>query len=87
MTALAESEAAHESTKTALANEQAKAEALAVEAAEVQGKLAKLNDDLIQQGKEDRIAYAHTNTFFIMEEKMGKFYRDTMYASDNKIGF
>ena len=52
----------------------------------VQAEIEKLRADLIYQNKAERIAYAHTNTFFIMEEKMGRFYRDSMYASEGKIG-
>ena len=60
---------------------------MAVEVAKAEEKLAKIDKDMLRQEREERVAYAHTNTFFIMEEKMGKFYRDTMYASDNKTGF
>ena len=52
-----------------------------------QKEIEKLRADLIYQDRTERIAYAHTNTFFIKEEKMGRFYRDAMYASDTKTGF
>ena len=51
-----------------------------------QAEIEKLRGDLVYQNKSERIAYAHTNTFFIMEEKMGRFYRDSMFASEEKIG-
>ena len=51
-----------------------------------QAEIEKLRADLIYQNKAERVAYAHTNTFFIMEEKMGRFYRDAMYGSEQKIG-
>ena len=54
--------------------------------AQARAEIEKLRADLIQQNRSERIAYAHTNTFFIMEEKMGRFYRDAMYASESKIG-
>ena len=52
----------------------------------LEAEIEKLRADLIYQNKAERVAYAHTNTFFIMEEKMGRFYRDAMYASEPKIG-
>ena len=52
-----------------------------------QKEVEKLRADLIYQDRSERIAYAHTNTFFIMEEKMGRFYRDAMCASETKTGF
>jgi hypothetical protein len=65
--------------ETALAEKTAELEAL-------QAEIEKLRADLVYQNKAERIAYAHTNTFFIMEEKMGRFYRDAMCASESKIG-
>ena len=52
----------------------------------LEAEIEKLRADLVYQNKAERVAYAHTNTFFIMEEKMGRFYRDAMYASEPKIG-
>ena len=52
-----------------------------------QKEIEKLRSDLIYQDRAERVAYAHTNTFFIKEEKMGRFYRDAMWATDTKTGF
>ncbi|MBQ2988271.1 MAG: hypothetical protein IJD59_04120, partial [Clostridia bacterium] len=83
-------------TKAALAEAQeqslrnAKLEAaLAQKTAEIlalQAETEKLRADLIYQDRSERVAYAHTNTFFIMEEKMGRFYRDAMCFSEEKTG-
>ena len=63
--------------------------ALAEKSAEllaVQAEIEKLRGDLVYQNRMERVAYAHTNTFFIKEEKMGRFYRDAIYGSEQKIG-
>ena len=54
---------------------------------DAKNEIEKLRSELIYQERSERVAYAHTNTFFILEEKMGRFYRDAMCASDTKIGF
>ena len=81
-------------TQQKLVEEQAKAEELnrlILEKTEAlltaQKEVEKLRADLIYQDRAERVAYAHTNTFFIKEEKMGRFYRDAMWATDTKTGF
>ena len=78
----------------ALTNIEEKMQTLAAETvaaksaqSEAEAKFAKLEKDLIRQEKDDRVAYAHTNPFFIMEENMGRFYRDTVYGADLKKGY
>ena len=89
-----QAKAADDETKEKLTAAQAKSVELETavrekteELLKAQKELEKLRSDLIYQDRMERIAYAHTNTFFIMEEKMGRFYRDAMCASDTKTGF
>ena len=93
-TALASAKAADDEAEQKLLEEQRKSEELEQtlhekeeELLAVQKEIEKLRADLIYQDRTERVAYAHTNTFFIKEEKMGRFYRDAMYASDTKTGF
>ena len=75
--ALASAKAADDEAKQKLLAEQQRSEELdkvILEKEEallaVRKEVEKLRSDLIYQDRTERIAYAHTNTFFIKEEKI-----------------